>query len=223
MRTETISYYPLEELSEDAQEKAHWNWNQEPDFQHIYDDFHASLRAFCDGMSISLDDYSYGAEAHRSYIKWSMADIPDVEGIRLATYLWNNHKDLIYSRKYFSLSDRNGSKEKPAYHPMRKSYQITNKCPNEGLWFSSYHSNIQLEKQNCSMTGVYCDEELFDPINRFMAKPVANTTFKELIGECFNQFVWAIQAECDENMTFEYFVNQCEANEYEFTEEGEMI
>lgn len=75
---------------------------------------------------------------------------------------------------------------------------------------------------NCPFTGYCVDENFLDPIRNFMKKPT-NTTFKELMEECVYECLKAIEADYDHQNSMEFFKEECEANEYEFNENGKRI
>jgi len=74
---------------------------------------------------------------------------------------------------------------------------------------------------NCPFTGVCYDEDFLDPIRKFITKPT-NITFKELIDECIYNVLVAGEKEYDYQTSEAYFIEDCEANDYEFYEDGTM-
>lgn len=225
MRTETIerTYYSFDELSEDAKDKALQEWIKHEDYQFIFDDAIASMKGFCDAFGITLNDYTVSSDAFYSDASWSFGYLfegEEMTGQRLATWIWNNVPE-IWSRKYLKHGELRD--EKPCFsHRMMKVRQIVNECPNKGKWSVSYYSNIKRVENYCPFTGVIYDCSLLDCIYEFIGSP-DNRTLEDLINESFSELFTAIENEIESRETTEYLSEMSEANNYEFTEEGEMI
>lgn len=66
------------------------------------------------------------------------------------------------------------------------------------------------------------DNEILDPIYQFLDSP-RNINFLELLEECFNAWVKACNQEIENQDSDEYIADHLEANNYEFTEEGDIL
>lgn len=75
---------------------------------------------------------------------------------------------------------------------------------------------------NCPFTGVCYDEILLDPMREFMARPY-KIELSELISDCLASLDRAIEKEIDYQYSDEAIIENIECNEFEFTENGEMI
>lgn len=73
----------------------------------------------------------------------------------------------------------------------------------------------------CPFTGYCVDENFLDPIRAFLKKPT-DITFMELMEQCVHECAKAIEMNYEYSQSMEYFKETCEANEYEFTEDGTM-
>ena len=84
--------------------------------------------------------------------------------------------------------------------------------------------NYDIEKLlsgECIFTGYCGDEDFIDPIRSFVEKP-RNITFIDLMEDCCNSLLSALQKDCEYQLTEEYMEDFFEANNYEFLENGEL-
>ena len=65
------------------------------------------------------------------------------------------------------------------------------------------------------------DNEILAPIFDFMRKPNNNTSFKDLLNDCFEAWVTACNNDIDSQNSDEYISENLESNDYEYTEDGE--
>lgn len=90
-------------------------------------------------------------------------------------------------------------------------------------YFNKYRKAMaDLLDGECPFTGVCYDETLLDPIREFMTKPIAGTTYQDLIDECGARLAAALVTEAEYRYSDEALQEMCEANEYEFTENGSI-
>lgn len=75
---------------------------------------------------------------------------------------------------------------------------------------------------NCPFTGVCYDEILLDPMREFMKRPY-KIELSELISDCLANLDRAIESEIDYRYSDEAIIEDIECNDFEFTEEGELI
>jgi len=92
--------------------------------------------------------------------------------------------------------------------------------------FSTYRCQYTKEQKetlsgNCPFTGYCVDENFLDPIREFMKLPT-EITFMELMEESVHAVAKAIENDYEHSQTMEYFKDHAEANELEFTKEGEQ-
>jgi hypothetical protein len=65
------------------------------------------------------------------------------------------------------------------------------------------------------------DEVLLDSFRKFMKNPTAGTTYAELVQDAIDAFCKAYADDVDYNYSDEAVDESIEANEYEFTEDGD--
>lgn len=74
----------------------------------------------------------------------------------------------------------------------------------------------------CTLTGYYMDNEILNPIYDFMKKPKKETTFHDLINECMESWIEACNTDYNFYYSEEYFIEESEANECEYYEDGTL-
>lgn len=84
------------------------------------------------------------------------------------------------------------------------------------------HSNVIFE-HCCVLTGYWADEEVLKPIYDFLEKPDSLTTFRLLVQYVVDAWINTYRKDSDDYFTEESFEGQCEANEWEFFDDGRMI
>lgn len=220
MRTLETTVYTLTELPEDIQEKA-WQKDQSAgDNGYIWDDAKGSMDAFIDIFPVKVRDYSIGGRG--SHISFEMTcddDIENLTGQRLATYIWNNYRDSLYKGKWFKSFSRPASEDRIVHRKLRHS--TLNGGPNKGDHWYEYRG-LTLDR-SCVMTGMCYDESILGPVYKFLDRPDANTSFDDLMNECFEEFRIDIENEIEYRESFEAFKEDAEANDWEFTETGDRI
>jgi Fe-S cluster biosynthesis and repair protein YggX len=215
MRTIRTKIYNFSELSKEAQQNAFENYrNNYLTFDFIYSDAESTVKAFCDAFSVK--------SGSRSWLDCNTSNIDDnilnLTGLRLRKYILNNFGDTLYKRKY--LKSGGNSKNLKPFHRMRKQNEIKS-GPNKGLFYSIYYSNICKVAQNCNLTGMCYDDDMMRPIYDFLElRTFSSTNFEDLLNECFNEMRNTLEKEKDYMETDEYITEEIEANEYEYTEEG---
>ncbi len=74
---------------------------------------------------------------------------------------------------------------------------------------------------DCPFTGYCFDETLLDPFRQFMKRPAVGTTYEDLVKDAIDAFCKTYADDVDYNYSDEAVDESIEANEYEFTEDGE--
>lgn len=201
MRVEHTIIFKIDELSETAQQKA---W--EKSLQHFdmpwADENRQSLEAFCKEFPVKAKDWCYGDRADIvPVMEFSQYDdaVWELTGLRLRTWLLNNFDHVLYAGKYISKT----------YSTLPYRYRFR-------------HSKAIIEESCCPFTGYCMDETLLDPIRKFIKTP-DNRTLEDLLGECLWSWVYACQEDYEYQSSFECFIEDARANEWEFNESGEMV
>jgi hypothetical protein len=201
MRTKTVTLYKFAELSETAKQKAYDNWLAGDRNNPWANENINTLFAFKKIFPITL--------GHNDLTQFSFAgddEIEQLRGQRLANYIWNNYKSQIYKGRYYSTSMKKIKVDKE--HPA-------------GLTYTKRYSRIQLDNC-CVLTGYCMDDEILNPIYTFLNKPDENITFGELMQKCIDNFKDAVEKDDEYSYSMEFFMDEAEANDYEFTENGEL-
>ena len=207
MKTKTIEIYSLDELTERAQRNAYQNWlNKGYGVNHWQHENRQALDKF-------FEHFPCGVSRRGNYEFTESEQIANLSGVRLATYLWNNYKIILFKGKYFG-NLKNGQKE--TRHPRIESQWLKD----VERYFKPYHSAIILET-SCVLTGYWIDDEILKPIYDFLKKP-DSTDFKQLLYECFQSWEQACERDDEHQSSFEAFKDDCAANEFEFLENGEF-
>lgn len=218
MKTIEITTYEITELSDKAQEKAFYKWLERHDYFSASEN-EASLKKFAESFPAKINNWSYGGQG--SFISWSFTgddDVEELHGQRLATYLWNNFRSDIYKGKYRESFRRT----KRIFHPMVSQKECTDRQTKETYYWTVVCSRMFTETYNCPLTGYYIDNSLMRHIWEFMEKP-DNRNFYDLMNDCLNEWVSDCEKDYEYCTSMEYFIEECQANEWMFDEHGRMI
>lgn len=201
MRLETIKIYKFDELSENAQRRA---WENGPDLSGDNgDEFRATLEQFEKIFDIKV--YRYSVDNWRYNFDFITAgaacDAPEGDALRLARYIWNNYAEYITRGKYYSTRGK--------YINGKYTYKFR-------------HSKIIMQRDNCPLTGTYCDYDILKHINNCLEYKEFFETFDDLITACLNEFFQAWQDDIEYRTTKEYFAEIADCNEWEFTADGAL-
>lgn len=198
MRTETTTrtLYTFDELSDEAKERAYQNWSPEY-FWH--DDNVKSLNAFCDALNIRLQSYSYGDRGSHVSADFNIdTNAEELTGLRLRTWIINNIFPNITKGKYYG--------------------KLSGTYPN--MKHVKRYSRIQRD-YDFALTGYCMDETLTRPLFEFVDKPTNGTTLEDILEDCLESWRIAAEKDFEYSQSFEAFAEHAEANEYEYTEEGD--
>jgi hypothetical protein len=191
-----FNVYSIEELSEIARNRAYDNWHGDNDYISDIDN-RETLSRFESIFPIKVNGWKYG---YNHYIKFNMTCddcIEDLEGIRLAKYIWNNYKQFLYTMKMYY---KGGISKNTKFH----------------------YSKINYVTGNCPLTGYYLDEEIITPIHDFLNNldKNLNTTFRELMAKCLYAWLKACHEDYQNYFSIEHFVDISKVNEWEYYENG---
>lgn len=201
MRVEHTIIFKIDELSEKAQRKA-WEKSLEHFDMPWDDENQQSLIAFCERFPVDAKNWCYGDRADITPVMnydEVHADMWWRDGLRLRTWLLNNHGHVLCAGKYIN-----------------KTYGI---LPRHHRW---RRSKALIEESCCPLTSYCKDENLLDPIRAFIKVP-DNRTLEDLLGECLWSWVNACQKDYEYQTSFECFLEDARANEWEFNKHGKMV
>ena len=197
MREVTMKVYSVEELSERALERAYYDWCSNSDYPWGEENV-KTLLEFERIFPVKVTDWQYGG--CYKYVRFHMTcedEVAELEGFRLAKYIWNNYKNYIYEGKYYS-----------------KGKYVDGKYQ-----YVSRRSKINLEK-SCPLTGYYLDYDILKPIWGFLDSPRPNITFRDLMEECLEKWVKACEDDYNDYYSIDNFIEIAKVNEWEFYEDG---
>lgn len=207
MKTIEIKLYKFEELSEAAQQKAIEDFNSNSNFEYFaYDEINNSVNAVIDLFGLktgnSYTDIRYG------HIN---DDILNLSGARLYKYLVNNYYSDLFKPKYIKTIDRH------VFWPQFICKRLNGTVTPE--YTQIYSKNFRVN--SCSLTGVCYDNDVLQPVYDFLKKPT-NDTFADLIEDIENAIKKLYSDTEDYYNSAEYIKETIEANDYDFTEDGQM-
>lgn len=205
---ETVTY-KFNELSEDGKEHAINSFRNNDDGFFWQDEASDTLKAFCDKFNITYYEIDY-CESYRNKYRINFnEEIKDLKGIRLAKYLWNNYKNILYKGKYYSVNSN-----KIVKHNRVKSETLKN-----GNIFNAYYSAITLDN-SCVLTGMCYDDDILKPIYEFMNNPREDVCFSELLDDCINSLCKSVRSDIEYQYSDKGIIETIEANDYDFTANG---
>lgn len=192
MKTIEIKLFKFEELTSEAQQNAIDKWRESDEYG-FYKDNEESLKGFLEIFPIQVKDWSYDAYNHNERILYSGgADYQLLNGKRLVSHLVNNYYSVLFEKKVFKL--KSGKTRK---------------------------SRIIEQETCCPFTGYHTDEALLQPIREFLKTP-SKIDFEDLLSDCIFQWGKACEADCYYQQTNECITENIIANDYDFTDEGEL-
>lgn len=213
MRTECKTIFKINELSDEAKEKALKKWCEKHEF--VWgDEVVATLEKGAELFGFKLTNYciDYNS-ANRSSASTSFRydyedEIFDLTGRRLYAYLVHMTSEFIKPIVY---SLHANGKKKSSYF----AYKY------DGCTKKRFSRIIRVDTiDDYPMTGVCYDYSFLEPLVKFLKEPNNTTTFKELFDDCIHGLFVDVEAEWESELTMEYFEDHAEANNYEFFEDG---
>lgn len=215
--TVTKNIYTYQELEGEAKQKAkEWLCDYER-FDYLFAEAFDSVQAFAKIFPIDIESIDF-IEPYRNEYRLTLSDEQrELKGLRLRTYLINNYANAFWSKKYLGCTK--GYTEKPIQH---KRLEANWSKTNQG-YYHMYYSGVQTVSRNCALTGVCYDENLLDPFWLFINKPDERTDFEDLIESAISEICKCVQDEIEYQCKDEALIEHCEANGYEFDENGKIV
>ena len=200
MREVTMKVYSVEELGGKALSRAYDDWYMNSDYPWSEEN-RKTLLEFERIFPVKVTDWQYGGGY--KYVRFHMTcddEVAELEGFRLAKYIWNNYRHDIYKGKYYSKGKFIDGK----YH------------------YVSRRSKVNLE-QGCNLTGYYLDYDILKPIYDFLDSPEPYVTFEDLMEKCLESWINACEDDYEGYYSIDNFMEIANANNYEFYEDGSMF
>lgn len=200
MRTIEQTVYSVEELSGKARERAYSNWLQ--GFEYFWSEENKeSLEEFQKYFPVNVTNWEYG---YRNYIDFSLTSKAE------------EYDNLSFKRLYGVVNTLYQSSLKGKYY-------------SKGQWvngkYTYKHRYSKAVKQhcNCNLTGYWIDDSLLEPIRKWLANPCKTDTFTDIMADALNEWVNDCEKDFEYAQSEEAFESDCEANNWEFYENGEMV
>jgi hypothetical protein len=196
MRTIETTLYTFDELSVEAKTTAlnnHCNTNEFTWSDEWFSSLNKGIEAF--GSSLKRGYSIDWSSANCSYAKAEEIEYwEDISGERLRTWIYNN----LYS-----------------YLFVGKTYRKAKKRV----------SRVLFVENDCPFTGYCGDESFLKPARELLKQRKISKTYtlQDLLEDCIDSLIRAAQNDYEWELSEEYFADMCDANNYEFTEDGERI
>lgn len=206
----TKNIYKFSELSSEAKHNAIQKYrDSNPDLS-WQDENMDSLKKFAEIFPIKLTKAFYGDRGEGVSYYFDCNYVENLCGQRLATFIWNNYSNEIYSQKYY----KSWSSNKKIIHKKVKS-----KIQPSGNYWNVYKGLFIIEG-DCILTGYYMDDVLLKEIYDFVRSP-DNRNFNDLLNHCFDNWISAGNADIEKQNSDEYIVDIL--IDEKFDENGTMI
>lgn len=200
-----IKLYSFHELSQEAQEKAHAEYLQSGLPVEYEKEFPDTLKAFENAFHIKVCRWWVDQNAyHFEYVKqwqWDDGDGYFNNPLRFARWLWNNWADTLKAPKIYGRLVADPATGKTLY--------------------KRWESKTTYTLDGCNFTGFCADLDITDPIRECLHYEREFCNIDQLITACLDSFFSAWRAEYEYQESIDFFKETCDANGYEFTENGE--
>ena len=227
MRTAEIAVYPFDELSDEAKKRALAKWRETED-HHWGGEVRNTIEAFEKEFGVNVRDWEYSSYNHRFTLDLSRIDddVLALRGNRARAWFWNNHAHVLLTpERHYWTHDRDG-KLFGAVAPDSRLYQskvfytrcYDGTCPLTGVCFD----NDALDPLACFCFGVFWDAEQ-KKWRQSAARTVAAdgcNTVRGVLRDCVESLLQAAENDWRDQGSEEYFKDFCEANGWEFEEDG---
>jgi hypothetical protein len=209
MKEVAVKVYAYSELSDTAKESAYRDWLNSPyrDYPWTKEGSDA-INALGDLFGVKCRNWEYGGGCSPSFdLKWNddMNDARDLCGNRALAFFANRLWHQTYDEKY-------PSKDKCGRIICRTLAQVWDNCP---------------------MTGMWLDCDALQPLADFMQgkgdhkgrtlRAFNSTTVESVVRDCFRSLLAELDRDCEYCSSQEYFAEEAEANDYQFTDDGDRF
>lgn len=229
MRKANVNVFAFDELSEEAKERAHRDWVSEGRPYCWAAEARQTIEAFEKEFGVEVWNWQYSSCGYDFRLDTGSIDdeVLALKGNRARAWLWNNHGHvLLKPRVRYFTHDRDG----------RRIEAVSADSV-------EYRSKIDFDRVydgTCPWTGYCMDCSALDPIAHFCfgvewdekekkrvpsSRRIAvddSNTVESLLRDGLRSLFQALKEDCEYQESMEAFKDACEANEYEFTEDGEM-
>lgn len=227
MRTAEVEVYSFGELSDKAKERALAKW-REAEEHYQSGEVRKTIEAFEKEFGVDVRCWQYSPYNHSFRLDLSRidGDVLALRGNRARAWFWNNHaRMLLAPERHYWTHDRDGKLFRAIASDSRV-YQskvfytrcYDGACPLTGVCFD----NDALDPLAYFCFGTYWDEDrqarLQSRVRTISADDCA--TVRSILRDCVESLFKAAEDDWRAQESEEYFADFCEANEWEFTEDG---
>lgn len=230
MRTARIKVYAFSELSEEAKERAHRAWREEESRSYPWiGEVRDTVAAFEREFGVDVADWEFSSYDYDFTLDTSSIDdsVLGLRGNRARAWFWNHHgRCLMSPRTRYFVHDRDGKRIEAV-----------------GLNSVKFTSKVDYTRAydgTCPWTGWFMDCDALDPIAHFCfgvewderekrrvpsSRRIAvddSNTVESLLHDSMHSLFRALRDDCRYQESMDAFAEACDANDYEFTEDGRM-
>lgn len=227
METVKVNIYSFDELSDEAKERAHSDW-QRDDTYNWDSEVRDTLKKFEESFGVRVRNWEFSPHSYSFHCDTGAIDdaVLALKGNRARAWFWNHAEDLLLSPcvKYYTYVD-----EKPIEAIGKDSVKYRSKIFKDRVYDGT-----------CPLTGWCLDCDILDPIAYFcfgvrwddkLKKRVSDrrtiaidncNTVKSILNDCCHSFFRALRRDWEYQDSMESFEEICEANGYRFTKDGDM-
>lgn len=227
MRKEEVTLFDFDELSDEAKERAHRDWLAKGHEHAWWKEAKDTIEAIEKEFRATIGRWSYNSYRYDYSLSFSdsMSDALALRGNRARAWLWNNYGHLLLTPRMSFWTPHDGKLIRAVSLSSRK---YVSKC-----FFDRVYDGT------CPLTGVCFDCNALDPLAYFCfgvrwdeAKKARvpssrnlaydnSQTVEDILTECVESLFQALKEDCEWQESMEYFKDLCDANEWEFTENGD--
>jgi hypothetical protein len=207
MRTIELNVLSASELSQEALERAHNNYVS--NLEYVWgDDVVETIKRGLDSLGCTLKDYSIDFSGYRSHYRIDYDyNIAEFTGRKLYSYLNHWYQCNVVERLRYSLHA--DGKRKSSYY----AYKYDG-CTKVRV------SKVMFAYADCVFTGVCFDESFIKHITDYLKSPDYSLTLKDIVESCVDATIEDGCNDYEYQCSLEYFLEECDANGYEFYENG---
>lgn len=205
MRTATVDVYSYPELTEEAKDRAFNHWLETADYP-WQEEARQTIAALGGVFGVVCYDWEYGVcRPYNFRLKFDNidGDAMGLSGNRARSWLSNNIWDNTFAEKY-AKKDRQG---RTIWHTLGEVWDC---CPLTGIWLD----NEALRPLRDFVTG----KGDYDTRRLYLHD---RTTVEDVIRACFDALFAELTRDCEYCSSREYFEEEANANDYEFTASGD--
>ena len=208
MRTIRTKVYQFSELNEKAQQTAIEKWRQQNcesgNNQTYYDEVIDTIKKV-----VELFDLKIGRQYDDIRYYHIDDNILQLSGIRLYKYILNNYGNTLFKPAYIRRIGR-------AVNWRQFICKVGKGVNGE---YTAIYSRMR-KNSDCVLTGVCYDNDILRPVYDFLQKPEKSVTFEDLIQDIESAIRKTFEDTEEWVNSDEFIMDEIEANNIEFTEDG---